>query len=91
MLSEWEQITSSLEDSSQYSSWSQRGCSLDGLWLSSYFQVLLSLYQSLGDCTSRVRLVSSSLLFSIIDNNNNNNNYYFTPCDFFACVLASEV
>ena len=33
------QVSSSLQDSSQYSGWSQQCCSLDGLHLSSYFQV----------------------------------------------------
>ena len=48
---EWQQVSSSLQDSSQYSGWSQYCSNLDGLYLSSYFQVLQSLYQSFGDCT----------------------------------------
>ena len=36
---EWQQVSSSLQDSSQYSSRSQQGCSLHGLHTSSYFQV----------------------------------------------------
>ena len=39
---DWQQISSSLQDSSQYSCQSQQYCSLDGLHSSSYF--LLSLY-----------------------------------------------
>ena len=46
---EWQQISSSLQDSSQYSGWSQQCSSLDSLHPSRYFQVLLSLYQSFGD------------------------------------------
>ena len=40
---EWKQASSSLQDSSQYSGWSQYYCILDGLHSSSYFQVLQSL------------------------------------------------
>ena len=47
---EWQQVSSSLQNSSLYSSWSYWYCSLDGLFLSSYFQVFQSLYQSLRDC-----------------------------------------
>ena len=49
---EWQQVSSSLQNSSQYSGLSQQYCSLDGLH-SSYFQVLQSLYQTIGDCTER--------------------------------------
>ena len=48
---EWQQVSSRLQGSAQYSGLSQQCCSLDGLQLSSYFQVLPSLYQSFGDCT----------------------------------------
>ena len=48
---EWEQISASPQYTSQYSSRSQPCCSLDCLHSSSYFQVLLSLNQSFGDCT----------------------------------------
>ena len=48
---EWQQVSSTLHDSSVYSSRSQQCCSLDSLYLSSYSQVLQSLYQSFGDCT----------------------------------------
>ena len=47
---EWQQVSSSLLDSSQYSGRSQQWCSLDSLHPSRYFQVLQSLYQSTGDC-----------------------------------------
>ena len=48
--SEWQQVSSSLQDSSQYSGWPQQCC----YWMvSSYFyiQVLQSFYQSFGDFT----------------------------------------
>ena len=48
---EWQQVFSSLQDSSQYAGRSQLCCSLDDLHLSSCFQVLQSLYQSFGECT----------------------------------------
>ena len=48
---EWQQVSSSLQDSSQYFGQSQQCCILDSLHLSHYFQVLQSLYQSFGDCT----------------------------------------
>ena len=47
--SEW-QVSSSIQDSSQYSGRSQQCCSLDGLHSSSYLQVFQFLYQSFGDC-----------------------------------------
>ena len=40
--SEWPQVFSSSQDSSQYSGRSQQYCSLDGLHSSSYFQILIS-------------------------------------------------
>ena len=48
---EWEQVSSSLQYSSQYSSRSEQCCSLGGVDLSSYFFVLQSLYQSFCDYT----------------------------------------
>ena len=48
---EWQQNSSSLQDSSQYSCRSQQYCRLDGYHSSSYFRVLQSLYQSFRDCT----------------------------------------
>ena len=51
LASEWQQASSSLQDSSQYSGRSQQCCSLDGLNSSSNFQVLQSLYQPFGDST----------------------------------------
>ena len=48
---EWQQVSSSLQNSSQYSGRSQQCCPLDSLHPSHYFQVSQSLYQSFGDCT----------------------------------------
>ena len=45
---EWQQVSSSLQDSPQYSGRSQQNCSLDSPYSSSYFQVLSFLYQSFG-------------------------------------------
>ena len=47
----WQQVPSSLPNSYQYSGQSQQRCSLDGLQLSSYFQVHQSMYQSFIHCT----------------------------------------
>ena len=47
LMFEWQQVSKSLLDSSQYSSRSQQYCSLDGLHPSSNFQVLQSLYNPL--------------------------------------------
>ena len=44
---EWQQVSLSLQDSSEYSGWSYQFCNLDDLHSSSYFQVLQSLFQSL--------------------------------------------
>ena len=49
--SAWQQVSSSLQDSSQYSGRSQWCSSFECFDLSSYFQVLQSFYQSYGDCT----------------------------------------
>ena len=48
--SKWQQGSSCVQDTSQYSDTSQQYCSLDGLHSSSYFQVLQSLYQYFGNC-----------------------------------------
>ena len=48
----WQQVFSRLLVSSQYSGQSQQDSCLNGLHLSSYFQVLQSLYQSFDDCTT---------------------------------------
>ena len=48
---EWQQVSSSFQDSPLYSSRSQQCCSLDGLHLSSYFHVLQFFYKSFGFCT----------------------------------------
>ena len=42
---EWQQVSSGLQDFSQYSSWSQDCCSLDGLHSSSDFQIFHSSFQ----------------------------------------------
>ena len=54
--SEWQQVSSSLQDFSQYSDRYQQCCSLDHLHSSSYFQILQSLNKSFGDCTKRTWL-----------------------------------
>ena len=48
---EWQQVSSSLQDSSQYSSRSQQFNTLDGLHSSSNFQILKSCYQIFCNCT----------------------------------------
>ena len=48
---EWQQISWSVQDSSQYSGQSYQYCSLGVLHLCSYFRFLQFLYQSFGDCT----------------------------------------
>ena len=48
-------VTASLQDSSQYSGWSQQCCSLDGLYSSFDFQFLQSFFQAFRDyykCTN---------------------------------------
>ena len=50
---EWQQVSSSLQDLSQYSGRSQYCRSFDGLLSSCNFQVLQSLHQFLVDCTMR--------------------------------------
>ena len=65
---EWQQVSSSLYDSSQYSGHTSYFCSFDSLHLSSYIQVFQFLYQSFGDCTERTHqllLVSPSPSYSI--------------------------
>ena len=47
----WQQVSSSLLDSSQYSGRSQQCSSFDSFHPSHYFQVLQSQYQFFGDCT----------------------------------------
>ena len=53
LVFEWHQVSSSLQDYSQYSGRSQKRRNLDGLHPSSYFLVLHFFYQSFGDCTER--------------------------------------
>ena len=48
---EWQQVSSSILDTSQYSGKCQQCCSLDCLHSSCYFQALQSVYQFFGDCT----------------------------------------
>ena len=48
---EWYQVSSNLQDSSLYSGWFKKCCSLDGLNTSSNFWLFQSLYQSFRDCT----------------------------------------
>ena len=50
---EWQQVSSSLPDSSEYNGRYWHCYNLDGLHSFSYFQVLQSLYQTFGDCTER--------------------------------------
>ena len=50
---EWQQVSSSLLDSSLYFGRSQQCCSLDGLHLWSYFKILHTLCQSFGGCIER--------------------------------------
>ena len=47
-------VSSRLQDSSQYCGLSQKCRSWDGLHLSSYFQVLQSLYQTFVDCNELI-------------------------------------
>ena len=49
----WQQVSLSIQDSSEYSRQFQQCCSLDGLHSSAYLQVFKSRYQSFGDCTER--------------------------------------
>ena len=51
--SDWQQVFSGLQDSSQYSGQSQQCCSLDGLHMSPYFQVLQTFYRSFNNYTKR--------------------------------------
>ena len=53
----WQQVSSSLQDPSQYPGRFEQFCRLNGLYSSSYFQVLQSLYQSFGDCTKSTNLL----------------------------------
>ena len=48
---EWQQVSSSLQDSSQYFGRSPPCCSLDSLLPSRYFKVFQSWYQSFDECT----------------------------------------
>ena len=48
---EWEQVYSSLQDSAQYSGWSQKCSSWDGLCTSSDFRLFQPQFQAFGDCS----------------------------------------
>ena len=48
---EWQQVSSGLQDSSQYSGWSQQCCSLVKLDSSLDFQYFQSPFQAFGDCS----------------------------------------
>ena len=51
--SDWQQVSSSHQDSSQYSGQSQQCSRFDEIYSFAKFQVPQTLYQSLGDCTVR--------------------------------------
>ena len=61
---EWQQVFSTLQDFSQYTGWSQKCSSLDGLHSSFYFQILQSLHQSFG-YNQKPQLPSCSTVCSI--------------------------
>ena len=50
---EWQQVSLSLQDSSQYSAWYQQYCTLDGLHTSSYLPAFQLLFHSFGDWAAR--------------------------------------
>ena len=58
-------VTTSVQDSSQYSGLSQQYCSLNCLHSSFYFQVPQSLYQSFGDCTKCINYNSYNRYFHV--------------------------
>ena len=72
--SESQQVTSRLWNTFQFSGRSQQYCSLDCLHSSSNFQVLYSLYKSIGVCTERT-------------NNNSYHHHFLVPL-FFSSSLA---
>ena len=63
---EWQQASSILQDSSQYSGKSQQWCSFDSLHPSRYFQVLHSLYQYFRDCTKSTNYNWYNRLFHVL-------------------------
>ena len=71
---EWMQVSSSLQNSSQYSGRYQPCCSLDGLHSSSYFKVFEYWYQSFGGCTKST-------------NYNSYNRHLHDPLFFFSIPL----
>ena len=63
---EWQQISSSLQDSSQYSGRSQQCCSFDSLHQSCYFQILQSLFQAFVDCTKSTNYCWNNRHFHVL-------------------------
>ena len=61
----WQKITSSLQDSSQYSGRSYYNCSLYGLYLSSYLQICQSLDQSFGNFPSAPTTIGITVTFML--------------------------
>ena len=62
---EWQQVSSSLQDSSQYSSRSEQCCHLDGLQSTSYFQFFQSCYQCFGECTKCMITIGIPIIFML--------------------------
>ena len=94
---EWQQVSSNLQDSSQYSDWSQYCCSLKGLYLSSNFYVFSSLYQSFRDCSKstnyyyyyyhyKIEIVTTYNYLQIININRWNQ---ITVCKLFALKIVT--
>ena len=76
LVYEWQQVSTSLQDSSRYSGQSQQSYSLDGIQTSSYFQFVQSLYQSFGNCTDRTNYLR-------------NHRHFLVPHSFFFfCSLS---
>ena len=74
---EWKQVSSNLQDPSQYSGWSQQCCCLDGLLTSSYFQVFQSMNQFFGDYTKNITY-------------NRYNRHFHVPHFFFNSLARSR-
>ena len=82
MLSEWQQVSSSTLDTSQYSGRSQRCCSLDDLHSSPYIQFFLSHYQSFGDCTKRTFTIGITVTIMFHSIFNSYEHLYFSSLSF---------
>ena len=65
-VSEWQQVSSSLQDSSEYYCWSQQYCSLDGFDSTTDFQFFKSLLQDLRDHSERVNYNCYYLHFHVL-------------------------